>query len=339
MAALRVFIIDKYVHRKYANREYREPPTIENYAAHPFLAEYLTGEGNGALATTVAGATAAVGPPAASAPRSSAPAPVPHFDLLSLDDHHMPTSVPVAPLTTAIEVTTSAPAPLAPQAQSPAPPAATWDPFAPFVSSHPLAASSSISNSSTNNTQSSSAAVPALIDPFSERSTSRSSTTSSFLGDANNIFNTTGQSGLNKNSLNSSKELIGANANGAPAAIFDPFALASSAPMNTSTQTTSILPPQQQAYPLPSAFPMTAAPTNHTATPVPTIISNSAAIGPQMTNLSSSSAPMRAPSGSVQSKGSMTHDDILAMFDRPPSQRSMSGAQNSDSFNAGAAGF
>ena len=35
MAALRTFITDKYVSRRYASRQYPEPPTIENYMSHP----------------------------------------------------------------------------------------------------------------------------------------------------------------------------------------------------------------------------------------------------------------------------------------------------------------
>lgn len=35
MAALRVFITDKYVNRKYCLQGYNEPPGIENYESHP----------------------------------------------------------------------------------------------------------------------------------------------------------------------------------------------------------------------------------------------------------------------------------------------------------------
>ena len=35
MAQLRSYITDKYVSRRYADRAYPEPPTIDNYAAHP----------------------------------------------------------------------------------------------------------------------------------------------------------------------------------------------------------------------------------------------------------------------------------------------------------------
>ncbi len=35
MEALRAFITDKYINKLYALRDYREPPTIENYCTHP----------------------------------------------------------------------------------------------------------------------------------------------------------------------------------------------------------------------------------------------------------------------------------------------------------------
>ena len=35
MSALRMYITDKYVHRRYAAQGYSEPPSIDNYATHP----------------------------------------------------------------------------------------------------------------------------------------------------------------------------------------------------------------------------------------------------------------------------------------------------------------
>lgn len=35
MEALRAYITDKYINKLYALRDYREPPTIDNYSTHP----------------------------------------------------------------------------------------------------------------------------------------------------------------------------------------------------------------------------------------------------------------------------------------------------------------
>jgi len=35
MLALRIFITDKYVNRKYCAQGFKDPPTIENYTTHP----------------------------------------------------------------------------------------------------------------------------------------------------------------------------------------------------------------------------------------------------------------------------------------------------------------
>lgn len=301
MAPLRVFITDKYVNKRYASREYREPPTIENYATHPFLAKYEAEKGQGATSSNGAVAVAVAAQPAAAAapavpPPAPSPAAVPHFDLLSLDDHHVPaTTTPVAPLSTTTSAIATSPAPMVahPAAAAPAPHApahaANWDPFSALVDQP--ARPSSMSSGSTSASMNS-AAVPAVVDPFGEmdRAGSRSSMTSS---------------------LNSTSQME--NSTSGPTLV-DPFAnfVQATPPANFTSA------PLSHAFPPPSQCPMSL-PGQNAAIPVQ-INSSSVAIGPQLTPSNSGRVPMRAPSGSVHSKGSMSHDDILAMFDRTPSQ-------------------
>lgn len=111
MEALRAFITDKYVNKLYANRDYAEAPTIENYSTHPFMLRFMESADSGALSTAAASALAShqrtISAASGTSASAAAPAPpAPQFDLLSLDDA-MPQPAPV---------TTASPA---------------WDPFAP----------------------------------------------------------------------------------------------------------------------------------------------------------------------------------------------------------------
>ncbi|KFM26202.1 putative ADP-ribosylation factor GTPase-activating protein AGD5 [Auxenochlorella protothecoides] len=48
MGLLRTFITDKYVHRRYALQQSSEPPSIDNFAAHPVCVDVCVGGGGGA---------------------------------------------------------------------------------------------------------------------------------------------------------------------------------------------------------------------------------------------------------------------------------------------------
>lgn len=126
MAQLRTYITDKYVEKRYAAREFGEPPGIENYTVHPFMAQFADGDGAAqAAAAAPAPAAAArpavsMAPPAAPAPKPAAPK-VPDFDLLSLHDSPA-AAAPSAPAWDAFAHSTLAPPPAA--APAPAPPAA-----------------------------------------------------------------------------------------------------------------------------------------------------------------------------------------------------------------------
>lgn len=123
MALLRAFITDKYVSRRYAAREYPDPPTIDTYSTHPFMARFApdsAGAADQALAAAsgagqrAAVAAVAAAPAAAPAAPQQPAQPPPSFDLLSLED---PEPAPAA-----------AP-PAAVAAAAPAAAAGVWDPF------------------------------------------------------------------------------------------------------------------------------------------------------------------------------------------------------------------
>jgi hypothetical protein len=246
MSALRVYITDKYVNKRYALQGYSESPCIENYQSHPFVRELAEGGQNENSKTEVAAVDVPVekaGPVAAA---------VPQFDLLSLHDD------PAPPL-----VTSKAPAP----AQTTT---AAWDPFA-AIAREPTAAPSIPLNST-------SSAPPApIIDPFAEiertasaRSTSTTTTTTTTSAAAAAAAVTTF-------SVKSMQPSLGNNGG-----VVDPFALP---PM-----------PPSQAAPAP------------VVAPAQSLISTN----------SSGLAPMRSASTSNggHSKGKVSHEDILAMFDK-----------------------
>eukprot|EP00887_Chlorella_sp_A99_P000903 scaffold5.g903.t1 len=208
MAALRHFITDKYVNKLYALRDF-EPPSMDNYSAHPFLARFASESGAAAPAqqpaaaasepastdSSLHGSTRTATPPLAAAPAvlpppalSAVPRPAPEaqFDLLSLEDRStVPGPAPAA-----------AGAPAAPQgvgwdllggaapdaAPAAAPGAAAADAWDPFVQAAPEAAPPPLPPQPAGTAAA--RVQPAAADPFDlmasrpSRSSSRSSLSS-----------------------------------------------------------------------------------------------------------------------------------------------------------------
>jgi hypothetical protein len=258
MGALRVYITDKYVNKRYALQGYSESPCIENYMSHPFVVE-LAGGGkseNGGAGETVK--------PAITAAAAVTKAAVPEFDLLSLHDDPVPAPVPQQQPQPPLAATASAPA------QVTAAPAADWDPFA-AIAREPVA---------------SSVPAPALIDPFAEIERTASSRSNATTASASSLRPS---SSLGNN--------IDKDTNGVgTAALIDPFAMAPLPASFTTTTTTA---------------PIATPPSAPTPTPTP---------APSMTMTSSGSmglAPMRSGSSvNGHSKGKVSHEDILAMFNK-----------------------
>ncbi|PRW59115.1 putative ADP-ribosylation factor GTPase-activating AGD15 isoform A [Chlorella sorokiniana] len=74
MALLRAFITDKYVSRRYAAREYPDPPTIDTYSTHPFMARFAPDSAAAAGEQAAAAANSGAGQRAAGATAPMAPA-------------------------------------------------------------------------------------------------------------------------------------------------------------------------------------------------------------------------------------------------------------------------
>ncbi|KAI3438844.1 hypothetical protein D9Q98_001261 [Chlorella vulgaris] len=147
MSLLRNYITDKYVSRRYVDREFAEPPMIENYSTHPFMARVAEGgeqqdhspaqpEATGSASQQTA--LAAAPPSAPPQPQAEQPA-VPSFDLLSLADPSPAAQAPAAVAAPASLSTQAwdpfahgaapdAPVPAATSTVAPAP-APAWDPF------------------------------------------------------------------------------------------------------------------------------------------------------------------------------------------------------------------
>ena len=300
MGPLRVFIVDKYVNKRYALKGYSDSPCIENYASHPFLSEY-----NAARAEVTAAAAAAAAaapppqPPAVSKPTPPAPVtapppppppPQPAFDLLSLDDD---------------PVNTSSSGGGGGGENGGAPPtAASWDPFAALSEQRDTTPDTVDSAPSTTTTT---AGVPAVIDPFAEieRIPSRSSTASS-------VHGTTNES-LRMDSLENGTTTNTGATTADPFSMFNPppssSSSAAAAPSSGfSNNNLAAFPP-----PLPPSSTTTAA---HDMSLMMGVMGSSGGV-----------APMRAASGSVHSKGSLSHDDIMAMFDKPAQSQAVAKPQ------------
>uniref|UniRef100_A0A1D2A8D9 Arf-GAP domain-containing protein n=1 Tax=Auxenochlorella protothecoides TaxID=3075 RepID=A0A1D2A8D9_AUXPR len=135
MGLLRTFITDKYVHRRYALQQSSEPPSIDNFAAHPYMAQYLSPARSAPPAPPRNQAALAQRVPS-SAPAAAAPAPAAaQVDLLDWGTEAAPAggagAGPAGPLEHDVwDSFQAAPAP---------PPSAAQDPFAALSSRTPSA--------------------------------------------------------------------------------------------------------------------------------------------------------------------------------------------------------
>ncbi|GAB4816912.1 hypothetical protein N2152v2_003958 [Parachlorella kessleri] len=274
MEALRAFITDKYINKLYALRDYREPPNIDNYSTHPFMARFVEPANGDAQPTSqgVAAVAAPARPPAthsrhssvssaAAAPAAPPPAPVAHFDLLSLDDPP-PTAAAVA-AAPAAHSTTAGPA---------------WDPFAAPVQSQ----GQQDPNNGWDMFRSSSASLPAIEAgqaPTTAASGAMSSSTSSLAG-------------------------------------LDPFAdilRPSSRSTSQAVSAAQLVDPFSPAAAAPTLQPVVAA-----AGPTPGLSAGSAPLP---------SAASRGPAGGAPAashKQALSHDNIMALFDKPKHQQQLS---------------
>jgi len=300
MGALRNYITDKYVNKRYALQGYSESPCLENYMSHPFVVELARGgnkSGENGTAVVVASEEAAK-PPAA----------ITDFDLLSLNDESTPAGIPQQHQMQQQQrlQAASAPAP----AQAPAAPGVNWDPFA-AIAREPVEITSSPlnSNNPTTNKNSNVATAP-IIDPFAEierTASSRGNATAASL-------------------MQASSPLGSIATNGGSASIVDPFALAPLPPQSTSNSTSNTTAAAPLMKPGVSAAPMAAPPPSNTtaaaiaAAPlVKSVVSAAPVAAPPLAATSSGSlgvAPMRSSSTNGHSKGKVSHEDILAMFDK-----------------------
>jgi len=252
MGALRVYITDKYVNKRYALQGYSDFPCIENYLSHPFIVE-LAGGGK-----SCENGTAAVGapkPPAAAAAVSE-------FDLLSLHDESTPACIPQQQRQQ--DVTATIPAKEAHGVD--------WDPFAAIAREPGGATSVPVNSKNTANKDNTTAAAAPILDPFAEIERTASS-----------------RSNAPAASLVQSSSPLGSSAmNGKILA--DPFTLPLVPPQSTATTTAAAGP---LVKPVPSVAPLS--------------MTSSGILG---------LAPMRSRSANGHSKGKVSHEDILAMFDK-----------------------
>ena len=272
MGALRVFITDKYVNKRYALKGYSESPCIENYMSHPFLVESAQEGGkineNNSTSVAGAGAVGVSNQQQAATTVAKPAAPVPQFDLLSLDDDPVPVSstqqqqqqqqfLPSS-------ITAAAPAP-----NTAAAAASDWDPFA-AIAREPITINSASSNTIVS--------PPApIVDPFAEIERTASSWSSGTAATSSSLGNTTTTTTTTA---------------AAPVVVVDPFAIPP-------------LPPQHTTAPI---------------VPVkPSVLPSTVQQPPSMAMTSSGSlggSAMRTSSANGHSKGNLSHEDILAMFDK-----------------------
>lgn len=267
MGALRVYITDKYVNKRYALQGYSESPCIENYMSHPFVVELAGGKKSGENGTAAHVAPEAAKPPAAAAATLAAnvaPAAVTEFDLLSLHDDPTPAFIPQQQQQQQQQQQAPA-APVPGQATG-----ADWDPFAAIAREPVVATVIPVDKNK------SSIAYPApLVNPFAEIERTASSHTSAAV----------------TSSMLPSSRLGTIASNGGTTSIIDPFAL-STLPVQGGTVAAPLVKPH---------------------------VSTAPAAAPQLSTTSSGSlglTPMRSGSVNGHSKGKVSHEDILAMFDK-----------------------
>lgn len=263
MAALRIFITDKYVHRRYACRDYSEPPNIENYQDHPWVVKQYQqqlegdggGDGGGKPNNNNNNGGLSQPPPQQPAVAVVVQQPIPSFDLLSLDDD-IPPPPPVENNSSSVE----------------------WDPFADI-----------------------------------ERGSSQIRPASSTASIAGSFISTSLSSSLSQ-SQSQSQYVVGTVSAPTMTNAIDPFAEISHTRTSSSSQATTATTSITDIFSLPHV-PQQAQPQQAQLQGVDPF-SKPAAHQPMRpssaTAMHSNTNTTRTPH---TSKGSFSHEDILAMFD------------------------